>query len=439
MTDFRDTDACVTAYTGVFDFYMESGRMPADTDPADPLAEYIRSAVDDNRRSAESDPEMPGIIREATVSAVSEIVESLGGMQSESRAESDLIDSFEAASIEEKRQLWGQVKSTIEQRYSVLEVNLPGYIERFATDDRDAVFAALIDDWRHAFEERMMQRMRQLVASRQQELPIMIKADYEEQRRVRQMMFRYPQLGDIVDTIGRDKESPTDETDSVIYRYIPAAVARNRGFSEIDRVEAGCDLERVLPVEMSMPDDLFIKRFVTRGLQQFGSPGADRPRRTAEHRPAPRLGKGPVIVAVDTSGSMSGTPLQIAFSLIRQIASMTRRQGRPCFLIQFSMRTEAIDLSLPRNRSRLSAFLEKGFTGGTSGEQMLSKALDTLATDSYEMADVLIVSDLQFPAPSRFLADRITREQALGTRFYALQIGRQSHLYTPVLDRIWQI
>ena len=42
---------------------------------------------------------------------------------------------------------------------------------------------------------------------------------------------------------------------------------------EIDRVESGDNLERVLPVELSMPEDLFFKRYATKELQQFSSPG----------------------------------------------------------------------------------------------------------------------------------------------------------------------
>ncbi len=443
MTDYSDTERCLQTYTDTFDFYMESGRLPDSADASDPLLDFICEAVDRNPVSADSDPEMPEIVRESTISLLSEMIGRMAELQSEAQKELDLIDTFESASIEQKRKLWPHVRTTIRKRYSVLEVNLPGYIGQFATDDRDAVFAALTSDWRAACLERMKRNQTETAAAERprfaSSLLFNITSDREERRRVNALMFQYPALADIVDTIGRDKQSPSELTDSVIFRFLPASVARLSGFREIDRVEAGANIERVIPAELSLPDDLFFTNFAERRLRQFGSPQADKPRKIEQHHPTPRLSKGPVITAVDTSGSMLGHPREIAFALVRQIAAMAAKQHRPCYLIQFSIRTQAIDLAMPVNRGKLSAFLSSGFTGGTSGEQMLSESLLMLDSRTYDMADVLIISDLQFPAPSVGLASRIRRAQTLGTRFYALQIGKKTHLYTSTLDRIWQI
>ena len=53
------------------------------------------------------------------------------------------------------------------------------------------------------------------------------------------------------------------------------------------------------------------------------------------------------------------------------------------------------------------------------------------------MADVLIVSDFEFPAPKATTMVNINKEKSLGTRFYALQIGRSNHKYIQIMDKIW--
>lgn len=55
------------------------------------------------------------------------------------------------------------------------------------------------------------------------------------------------------------------------------------------------------------------------------------------------------------------------------------------------------------------------------------------------MADVLIISDLQFPVPRPETRGKLDKEKSLGTRFYALQIGHSRHEYNTILDKIWQV
>ena len=84
-------------------------------------------------------------------------------------------------------------------------------------------------------------------------------------------------------------------------------------------------------------------------------------------------------------------------------------------------------------------FLEEGFSGGTNGEQMLSVALDALQTRDFCMADVLIISDFEFPLPISDTCKRMETEHAKGTRYYGLQIGETKNPYDKVLDKIWQL
>ena len=118
---------------------------------------------------------------------------------------------------------------------------------------------------------------------------------------------------------------------------------------------------------------------------------------------------------------------------------LTKKQKRKCFLITFSVRAECMDLSRPGSWSRLNRFLNNPFTGGTDGEDMIKNALKMLNTDSYSMADVLIISDFYFPPPRTKTLEQMEIEHNKGTRFYGLQIESTVSGYDDILDRIWKV
>lgn len=443
MIDYTDIDAKLDEYSEAFDFYMEYGEMPPTMSEDDCLAGYMREVIDSNPQIDGSDPTWVEVLKEDLISFFTALLEQFRVMQLEAMKELAMIARFREISIEQKRMMWKQVCDTIEAGYSKYEINLAGYTSQFKTDDKEAVFAALTNDWEAACKNRLERRERQMLDRSRKRFEIYCKEagvrDYEDKKKIDNYIHRYPQLKKIVDMIGRDKDSSKEEKDTIIYKFLPVTVAKNSSAEEIDRVETGDNLERVLPIELSLPEDLFYKRYATKELQQFSSPGKDKPKKVEEHRKDPRLTKGPIIVSIDTSGSMSGQPERIAFSLLKQLLRMAKRQKRPCFLISFSVRAKSINLAKPRNWGKLDDFLKNSFSGGTDGEQMLGEAIRVLQNGTFEMADVLIISDLQFPAPRPETKGKIEKEKSLGTRFYALQIGHGRHEYDKILDKIWQV
>ena len=443
MIDYTDIDSKLEVYSEAFDFYMESGEMPTHVSTDDCLIGYMQEVIDNNPQIDGSDPTWVEILKDDLIYYFSILLEQFRALQLEALKELAMIAQFMDAPIEKKRMMWQQVSEAIESKYSRYEVNLAGYSAQFKSEDRDAVFSALTDDWRNACLAKLDKEERQILSKTKQNFEFYCRdagtKDYEDKKKIDTYIHSYPQLKEIVDKIGREKESSKDEKDSVIYKFLPVTVAKNHSKEEIDSVETGDNLERVIPVELSMPEDLFFKRYATKELQQFSSPGKDKPRKIEEHRKDPRLTKGPIIVSIDTSGSMSGRPEKIAFSLLKQLLRMAKKQKRSCYLISFSVRSKSIDLAKPRNWSKVNNFLENSFSGGTDGEQMLSEAIRVLQKGTYEMADVLIISDLQFPKPQPATMDKIDKEKSLGTRFYALQIGKWDHEYNYVLDKIWVV
>ncbi len=58
---------------------------------------------------------------------------------------------------------------------------------------------------------------------------------------------------------------------------------------------------------------------------------------------------------------------------------------------------------------------------------------------TFEMADILIISDFCFPKPLPSTQNRMEENRKKGTMFYGLQIGDYSSAYDELLDRLWRI
>ena len=101
--------------------------------------------------------------------------------------------------------------------------------------------------------------------------------------------------------------------------------------------------------------------------------------RRMEVRPAGEL--GPIIVCLDTSGSMYGGREIVAKALVLECMRGARTQSRKCYVYAFSGpgQVRALDLSEPEFAlEKLLDFLECSFNGGTDVDQPLELALERL-------------------------------------------------------------
>ena len=271
-------------------------------------------------------------------------------------------------------------------------------------------------------------------------------SDYKERRKVEHFFYSFPELKDLLQIIGREQPKREDEMDDTIRRYLPLLPSPPKPAAEAEEIGNGDDLQHLLPSETAILSDhytesLFYYKYATKQLQLF----ANRPKNESHFKTEqtqmkkPRLENGPIIVAVDTSGSMSGKPLKIAYSVLTQLLRLARRQKRKVFLMSFSVRAKFLDLSFPRNWMRLKAFLEDRFTGGTDGEEMLNRSIEMLQSKSFSMADVLIISDFYFPLPIEPTKKKMLVEHNKGTRFYGLKIDSTDKQYDKILDKTWNI
>ena len=132
--------------------------------------------------------------------------------------------------------------------------------------------------------------------------------------------------------------------------------------------------------------------------------------------------KGPIIVCVDTSGSMAGTPECIAKAITLCMASIAYKQNRDCYLINFSTTIETFDFKPPKGIKDLIVFLKSSFHGGTDVMSALDEGLKMMQEGSYKKADLLVISDFIFPMDDVQTLNKVKKQRQNDNYFYALSI-----------------
>ena len=440
----------IQEYDEAFDYYMDKGQLPNNIPQDDVLGCFIRQTIDDNPQLSIQDSLWQELLKEELMKFIEAMLKLFQPVAKQYCEEKSLIRQFVNGNINTKRSMWREVVSVTTAQYKPEEININGYTELFKDKDRDAVLNALCKDWDKACDEHAVAQLHNIVKRNQTKWEQYVKmhslTDYRERKKTERFFYSYPQLKEIVRIIGRELPKHNDEMDDTVQRYLPVLPSAPKPSAEVEEIANGKELHHLLPIETAIMADketesLFYLKYATRQLQLFAS----RPKKESQFKTEqrqmkkPRLENGPIIVCVDTSGSMCGRPLRIAYAVLQQLLRLARKQKRKCYLITFSVRAKSLDLSFPHNWVHLNQFLEDKFSGGTDGEQMLHTAIEMLQTKSYAMADVLIISDFEFPLPIKSTRKKMTDEQHKGTRFYGLRIGYIDSEYDTILDNTWEI
>jgi uncharacterized protein with von Willebrand factor type A (vWA) domain len=95
--------------------------------------------------------------------------------------------------------------------------------------------------------------------------------------------------------------------------------------------------------------------------------------------------KGPIIICVDTSGSMHGTPENIAKTITFALSKIAIEEERKCYLISFSTSIETLDLTdfSANPIGKLVQFLRMSFHGGTDATLALKHAVKMLSENEW--------------------------------------------------------
>ncbi len=444
----------IKEYDEAFDFYMDYGKLPDNLPHGDLLGGLIGQTIKDNPQLESQDPLWTELLKEELMKFIEAMLRLFQPIEEYHRKEQAFIEVFIGGGIAQKRRMWGQAVKIIESQYKSEELNLNGYKSQLNESESDEQAETILNtmgkEWQKVCEEKELERKKRLITDNQLRWEHHIKehglSDYKERRKIEQFFYSYPELKELLRIIGREQPKREDDMDDTVRRYLPILPSPPKPAAEAEEIANGDDLQHLLPSETAIlseshTEGLFYYKYATKQLQLF----ANRPKTESQfkteqtQKKKPRLEKGPIIVAIDTSGSMHGKPMRIAHALLLQLLRMARKQKRKVFLMSFSVRAKFLDLSLPRNWMKLNSFLDNHFTGGTDGEEMLRLSIEMLQSKSFAMADVLIISDFYFSLPIEPTQVKMRMEHNKGTRFYGLKIDSTNRAYDKILDKTWNI
>ena len=201
---------------------------------------------------------------------------------------------------------------------------------------------------------------------------------------------------------------------------------------EIVGLKIGRDIEQVLASELALlssPDTeiLFDLKYIESRLLCFDMQGTMFKENDIEIEDNNTVineeNLGPMILCIDTSGSMQGEPEYIAKAMALYLATQAKSQERACYLINFSTEIETYELTGNHGISRLIQFLSQSFHGGTDVAPALRHALSIMEQKTYNKADVLVISDFIMGQLPEDILEDIHKQRESNNKFNSLVIG----------------
>ena len=154
------------------------------------------------------------------------------------------------------------------------------------------------------------------------------------------------------------------------------------------------------------------------------------PQARSAHTPTPdapqALERGPLLLCLDTSGSMRGAPENIAKAVVIAALRVAHEEKRGCKLLAFGGPGELIERDLGTDRAGLQALLElmgQAFDGGTDIQTPIETAIERVHEARWRSADLLIVSDGEFGCVPHTLQRLDAARERLGLRVQGVLVG----------------
>lgn len=259
------------------------------------------------------------------------------------------------------------------------------------------------------------------------------------------------EIKELAEMLGRLREAEDEAFEEEVKQtvIVQGWMTEHASKAELVGVHESDDLSALLPSEVallseSLTEPIFFKKFAEKKLLTFDYMERVSQQHTEEisskHTQRRPKDKGPIIVCIDTSGSMAGTPERVAKLMCFALMQIALRDKRKCFLVNYSNTTATLDLSgLSDSIPRLLDFLTMSFHGGTNEEPAFAEILAQLDKGDFSSADVVFISDFITRDLSEPTKDRINKsKQEKRTKFHSLII---SHAANPdilgIFDNNW--
>ncbi len=275
-------------------------------------------------------------------------------------------------------------------------------------------------------------------------------AGWQEVVRIRRLLERLPELSRVIQSLGRARA--TDEIDSGRLRKTPtmmpatAMLTRTRTVrvpdlpGETRGIQRSDRIARMLPIESTLlgHPKLRLVWHARRAERTLLTYEDDDRMQEVVHEEAPvwlpdpapqpeqRMEMGPMLVCVDTSGSMQGGAEAVAKATVLEAVRHAHAQKRACHVFAFGGPEEIVEMPLSVDCDgieRITRFLGQAFRGGTDICGPLERSIEMVETEQWNMADLLIASDGEFGATDE-LAERLkAAKNTRGLRVQGVLIG----------------
>ena len=212
--------------------------------------------------------------------------------------------------------------------------------------------------------------------------------------------------------------------------------------SDITGITIGDNLSSLLPSEtalLSCPatQPTFYHNYVEKRLQIFASASSGNAPVTHQD--------GPVIICLDTSGSMRGEKVEIACNLTMTITIIAQRRKRDVLVVKYSDWHFLLKVTkLSRQREDLEKFLSS-YQGCGNAENELFRWLfkDILPNEkAFDTADILCITDFGWEPLNDYTIKLIESFKRKGMIFYGLNVlGFEKWSFdsmTTVCDSLWK-
>ena len=212
--------------------------------------------------------------------------------------------------------------------------------------------------------------------------------------------------------------------------------------SDITGITIGDNLSSLLPSEtalLSCPatQPTFYHNYVEKRLQIFASASSGNAPVTHQD--------GPVIICLDTSGSMRGEKVEIACNLTMAITIIAQRRKRDVLVVKYSDWHFLLKVTkLSRQREDLEKFLSS-YQGCGNAENELFRWLfkDILPNEkAFDTADILCITDFGWEPLNDYTIKLIESFKRKGMIFYGLNVlGFEKWSFdsmTTVCDSLWK-
>ncbi|MFO1328958.1 MAG: VWA domain-containing protein [Rubrivivax sp.] len=308
-------------------------------------------------------------------------------------------------------------------------------------------------DWDQVLQ--LLQGLGDLANLRWDELKgLLCSREWAEAERMSRALARLPELVELVRRLGRAERAarpqalPPQPLDAAVRKLLghkvvetrlPGLPGELRGIRFTDRFENQLGSEAAMLMHPVL-HKLWRARRAEARLLGYDSeavlhdlrPDPATPPRADVAPPRPEaLERGPVIVCLDTSGSMRGAPEVIAKAITLEAMRTAQRERRGCLLVAFGGPDEIIERELVFTREGLQALLDlmgQGFDGGTDVQAPIERAIERVHQARWSGADLLIVSDGEFGCVPATLARLDDARERFGLRVQGVLVGDRETL-----------